>query len=96
MRLATASRGCSTRFDCFRRARDNRFSHNACISHTAGKRSKRGRLSEGATTLRTKALTDSIAESISLGLTDEESALIAGIKPETLSRWRRVPEFDQA
>jgi len=46
--------------------------------------------------LRTKALTHAIAESISLGLTDEESALIAGIKPETLCRWRRIPEFDQA
>lgn len=46
--------------------------------------------------MRTKALTHAIAESISLGLTDEESALIAGIKPETLCRWRRIPEFDQA
>jgi hypothetical protein len=68
----------------------------AAATQPTGKRSKRGRLSEGAPTLRTKALTDSIAESISLGLTDEESALIAGIKPETLCRWRRIPEFDQA
>jgi hypothetical protein len=68
----------------------------AAATRPTGKRSKRGRLSEGAPTLRTKVLTDSIAESISLGLTDEEAAAIADIQPETLSRWRRIPEFDQA
>src|SRR6516165_558574 len=78
--------------------RDSGYSKTmpAAATRPTGKRSKRGRLSEGAPTLRTKALTDSIAESISLGLTNEEAAAIADIQPETLSRWRRIPEFNQA
>ena len=49
----------------------------AAVSRPTGKRSRRGRLSEGAPTLHTKPLTDSIAESIFFGLTNEESAAIA-------------------
>ena len=60
----------------------------AAATQSTGKRSKRGRLNEGAPTLRTKALTESIAESVSLGLTDEESALIAGITPETFAYYQ--------
>jgi hypothetical protein len=41
-----------------------------------GKRSKPGRLNEGAPTKRTPELTTCIAESISLGLTDEEAAAL--------------------
>jgi hypothetical protein len=61
-----------------------------------GKRSKRGRLNEGRPLKRTPQLTACIAESISLGLTDEEAAAIADIQPETLYRWRHIPEFNQA
>jgi hypothetical protein len=61
-----------------------------------GKRSRLGRLNHGAPTKRTPQLVACIAESISLGLTDEEAAAIADIKPETLSRWRHIPDFDQA
>jgi hypothetical protein len=61
-----------------------------------GKRSKRGRLNEGAPTKRTPEVTAQIAESISLGLTDEEAAAIAGIKPWALCHWRRIPEFAEA
>ena len=45
--------------------------------------SKRGRLNEGRPLKRTPELTASIAESISLGLTDEEAAAIANITPWT-------------
>jgi hypothetical protein len=61
-----------------------------------GKRSKRGRLNEGRPLKRTPALTACIAESISLGLNDEEAAAIADIKAPTLSEWRRIPEFAEA
>ena len=61
-----------------------------------GKRSKRGRLSEGRPTKCTPELTACIAESISLGLTDQEACAIAGIQPCTLSVWRRNPEFVNA
>jgi hypothetical protein len=46
----------------------------------SGKRSKRGRLNEGRPLKRTPELTATIAESISLGLTDEEAAAIADIQ----------------
>jgi len=61
-----------------------------------GKRSKRGRLSEGRPTKCTPEVTACIAESISLGLTDHEAAAIAGVSLFTLSRWRRDPEFSDA
>lgn len=69
---------------------------SSTATQPSGKRSKRGRLNEGAPSKRTAELTASIAESISLGLTDEEAAAIADIRPETLYRWRRIPEFNQA
>ena len=62
----------------------------------AGKRSKRDRLNEGRPLKRTAELTASIAESISLGLTDEEAAAIADIQASTLSEWRHIPEFAEA
>jgi hypothetical protein len=53
-------------------------------------------LNEGAPTKRTSQITVCIAESISLGLTDEEAAAIADIPAPTLSQWRRIPEFAEA
>jgi len=53
-------------------------------------------LRPGARPNQKNSADDLVEPSISLGLTDEESALIAGITPETLCRWRRIPEFDQA
>jgi len=75
---------------------DTCFLIPAAATRPTGKRSRRGRLSEGAPTKRTRKITDCIAESISLGLTDEEAAAIADIKAPTLSQWRRIPEFAEA
>jgi hypothetical protein len=55
----------------------------AATTRPTGKRSKRGRLNEGAPTKRTPEITACIAESISLGLTDEEAAAIADIPAPT-------------
>ena len=58
-----------------------------------GKRSKRGRLSEGAPTKKTPEMISRISEAISLGLTDEETCNFVGIEPDTLVRWKKDPEF---
>src|SRR6516164_1732953 len=68
----------------------------AAATQPTGKRSKRGRLSEGAPTKHTAKITACIAESISLGLTDEEAAAIADVQASTLSEWRHIPEFAEA
>jgi hypothetical protein len=59
-----------------------------------GKRSKRGRLSEGVPTKKTPEVVAKIAHAISLGLTDEEAGGYAGISGNlTLTTWRKDPEF---
>jgi hypothetical protein len=65
-------------------------------SRKTGKVSRRGRVSEGRPSKMTAEVTKSIADSISLGLNDEEAAVIADINPETLSLWRKIPEFSEA
>ena len=37
-----------------------------------------------------------IAEAVAIGLTDEEAALLAGINPDTMTEWRKDPEFSGA
>ena len=37
-----------------------------------------------------------IAEAIAIGLTDEEASLLAGIDPDTMTEWRKNPEFSGA
>ena len=37
-----------------------------------------------------------IAEAIAIGLTDEEASLLAGINPDTMTEWRKDPEFSGA
>jgi hypothetical protein len=37
-----------------------------------------------------------IAEAVATGLTDEEAALLAGINPDTMTEWRKDPEFSGA
>jgi hypothetical protein len=61
-----------------------------------GKRSKRGRFSEGRPTKRTTEAVAKIAEAVAIGLTDEETALLAGINPDTMTEWRKDPEFSGA
>ena len=58
--------------------------------------SKRGRLGEGRPTKRTTEVVTRIAEAIAIGLTDEEAGLLAGINPDTMSEWRKDPEFSGA
>jgi hypothetical protein len=55
--------------------------------------SKRGRLGEGRPTKRTPEVIAKIAEAIVIGLTDEEASLVAGINPDTMTEWRKDPEF---
>jgi hypothetical protein len=58
-----------------------------------GKRSKRGRLSEGAPTKQTEEVVAKITNAIALGLADDEAASLAGVSDMTLTKWRRDPEF---
>jgi hypothetical protein len=37
-----------------------------------------------------------IAEAIAIGSTDEEASLLAGIDPDTMTEWRKDPEFSGA
>jgi hypothetical protein len=61
-----------------------------------GKRSKRGRVGEGRPTKRTPEMVAKIAEAVAIGLTDEEASLLAGINPDTMTEWRKDPEFSGA
>jgi hypothetical protein len=58
--------------------------------------SKRGRLGEGRPTKRTPEVVAKIAEAIAIGLTDEEASLLAGINSDTMTEWRKEPEFSGA
>ena len=58
-----------------------------------GKLSRRGRQSEGRPTKKTPETVARIAQAISLGLTDEETAALVDIEPETLRLWKSDPEF---
>ena len=65
----------------------------AAATQPNGKRSKRGRLSEGRPTKQTEEVVQKIADAIALGLADDEAASIAGIGDRTLTNWRQDPEF---
>ena len=65
----------------------------ATATQPTGKRSKRGRLSEGRPTKQTDVVVTKIAASLALGLSDDEAAAIAGINEVTLTRWKRDQEF---
>ena len=58
--------------------------------------SKRGRIGEGRPTKRTPEVVAEIAEAVAIGLTDEEASLLAGIDPDTMTEWRKDPEFSGA
>jgi hypothetical protein len=63
---------------------------------TKRKVSRRGRIGEGRPSKRTPEIVTLISECIADGLTDEEAAAIAGINPDTLTRWRKDPVFSGA
>ena len=58
--------------------------------------SKRGRHGEGRPTKRTPEVVATIRGAIAIGLTDEEASLLAGIHPDTMTEWRKDPEFSEA
>ncbi len=58
--------------------------------------SKRGRVGEGRPTKRTPEVVAKIAEAVAIGLTDEEASLLVGIDPDTMTEWRKDPEFSEA
>ena len=37
-----------------------------------------------------------IAEAVAIGLTDREAGLLAGIPHDTMTEWRKDPEFSEA
>ena len=65
----------------------------AAATRPTGKRSRRGRLSEGAPTEQTAEVVEKISHAIALSLADDEAAAFAGISDMTLTTWRRDPEF---
>jgi hypothetical protein len=58
--------------------------------------SKRSRQGEGHPSKRTPEIVAKIAAAIVSGLTDEEASLLAGINPDTMTEWRKDPEFSGA
>ena len=58
--------------------------------------SKRGRLGEGRPTKRTPEVVAKIAEAVAIGLTDREAGLLAGVRHDTMTEWRKDPEFSEA
>lgn len=66
------------------------------MNPTTKKGSRRGRNGEGRPSKRSPAIVTLISEAIADGLTDEEAAAIADIDPDTLTQWRKVPEFSGA
>jgi len=61
-----------------------------------GKKSKRGRVREGRPTKRTPEVVAKIAEAVAVGLTDREAGLLAGDRHDTMTEWRKDPEFSEA
>ena len=61
-----------------------------------GKKSKRGRVGEGRPTKRTPEVVAAISQAIAQGLTDREAGLLAGVRHDTMTEWRKDPEFSEA
>jgi hypothetical protein len=55
--------------------------------------SKRGKVAEGRPTKRSPEVVATTATAIATGSTDEEASLVAGINPDTMTEWRKYPEF---
>jgi len=58
--------------------------------------SKRGRVGEGRPTKRTPEVVARIAKAIASGLTDREAGILAGVRHDTMTEWRKDPEFSEA
>src|SRR4030095_9138641 len=66
------------------------------ITSMERKVSKRGRVDEGRPTKRTPEVVATIAAAIASGLTDREAGIVAGIRHDTMTEWRKDPEFSEA
>ena len=53
-------------------------------------------MGEGPPTKRTPEVVAKIAEAVAIGLTDREAGLPAGVRHDTMSEWRKDPEFSEA
>jgi hypothetical protein len=58
--------------------------------------SKRGRVGEGRSTKHTPEVVSTIAAAIASGLTDREAGIVAGIRHDTMTEWRKDAEFSEA
>jgi hypothetical protein len=58
--------------------------------------SKRSRRGEGRPSKRTPEVVAIIAAAIASGLTDREAGILAGIRHDTMTEWRKDPEFSEA
>jgi hypothetical protein len=56
---------------------------------------KRGRVGEGRPSKRTPEVVAKIAEAVATGLTDREAGLLAGVHHDTMTEWRKDPEFSE-
>jgi hypothetical protein len=56
---------------------------------------KRSRKGEGRPRKRTPKVVATIAGAIATGLTDREAGLLAGIRHDTMTDWRKDPEFSE-
>ena len=81
------------------------FFHNHIDDHCAGELAllhdlhrptdARG-LHRNRPTKRTPEVVAKIAEAVAIGLTDEEAGLLAGVRHDTMTEWRKDPEFSEA
>ena len=53
-------------------------------------------LAKDARPKRTPEVVAKIAEAVAIGLTDREAGLLAGVRHDTMTEWRKDPEFSEA
>ena len=74
----------------------NAVAFNKILANTSGNSVPKTKHPGGRPTKRTPEITARIVEAISFGLTDEEAAALVGIDDDTLTQWRKIPEFSGA
>ena len=53
-------------------------------------------MGEGRPSKRTPEVVAKIAEAVAIGLTDREAGLLAGVRHDTMTEWRKEREFSEA
>jgi transposase len=74
----------------------NAVAFNKILVNTSDSSEAKTKHPGGRPTKRTPEITARIVEAISYGLTDEEAAALVGIDDDTLTQWRKIPEFSGA